>query len=85
MMGRAHAYKAVYCPFADYTANAAIRANFSSTLGGVTVIGTCATGYYGEPQLTCGTNGVWNTSSILNACTGAFMPMSSLFVRFTRL
>ena len=49
------------------------------------MIGTCATGYYGEPQLTCGTNGVWNTSSILNACTGAFMPMSSLFVRFTRL
>ena len=65
---------AVYCDAIDLTANATFDATFPSTLAGTNAIGACANGLFGLPQLVCDADGTWNTTAVINPCSGTPAP-----------
>ena len=62
---------AVYCNAVDLTGDTEL-ASFPAALAGSTSVGTCADGYYGQPQLTCQSDGTFDLTSLANACNGAW-------------
>lgn len=60
----------MYCNAVDLTGDAEL-ASFPSALADSSAVGTCADGYYGQPRLTCQSNGEFDLTSLVNACNGA--------------
>ena len=61
---------AVYCVATNFSALANVQAAFSATLAGTNGVGSCNPGLFGLPQIQCQLNGQWNTTSVLNPCSG---------------